>query len=90
MSEEIYYADATTLARRIASGDLSPIEVVRAHLDRIEAANPKLNAIVNLQAEQALERAQQAAPLQPSLPNTAAVCSCWSVKNFHATILASP
>ena len=60
MSEEIYYADATTLARRIASGDLSPIEVVRAHLDRIEAANPKLNAIVNLQAEQALKRAQQA------------------------------
>ena len=44
MSEEIYYADATTLARRIASGDLSPIEVVRAHLDRIEAANPSLDS----------------------------------------------
>ena len=52
MTEEIYYADAAELARRIRAKELSPVEVMQAHLDRVEAVNPKLNAIVNLQADQ--------------------------------------
>ena len=59
MSEEIYYADAAELAERIRAKTLSPVEVVQAHLDRIEAANPKLNAVVCLD-DRALERARQA------------------------------
>jgi len=46
MHEEICYCDATELARRIRSKEVSPVEVVRAHLARIDAINPKLNAIV--------------------------------------------
>ena len=38
--------DATALARRIRSGELSPVEVVDAAIERAEAANPELNAIV--------------------------------------------
>ena len=46
MSEEIIYADAATLARRIRERELSPVEVVQAHLDRIEDVNPQLNALI--------------------------------------------
>ncbi len=60
MTDPIYYADATELAERIAAKDLSPVEVMQAHLNRIEAVNPKLNAIVDLQADQAMERARKA------------------------------
>ena len=59
MSEEICYADATELAERIRSRALSPVEVVGSFLDRIEAVNPKLNAIVKL-ADGAMERARLA------------------------------
>ena len=46
MSEDIIYADAATLAQRIRDRELSPVEVTQAHLDRIEAINPKLNALI--------------------------------------------
>src|SRR6201996_8621013 len=51
--------DATRLADLIARKELSPVEVVEAHLDRIAAVNPKLNAIVTL-AEGARAAARQA------------------------------
>ena len=60
MTQEIYYADATELAGRIADKELSSLEVVQAHVDRVEDINPKLNAIVQHQAEEALTRAKQA------------------------------
>ena len=59
MSEDIYYADAVELAERIKAKSLSPVEVVQAHLDRIEAINPKINAIVQM-APGVLERAREA------------------------------
>lgn len=59
MSEDIYYADAAELAQRIRDKSLSPVEVVRAHLERIEAVNPKINAVVTM-APGAVERAQEA------------------------------
>ena len=59
MNEEICYSTATELAQRIRSRDLSPVEVVRAHLERIDAVNPALNAIVT-PAEDALHRAKDA------------------------------
>ncbi len=60
MTEEMYYWDAAELARRIADKALSPVEAVQAHLDRIHAVNPRLNAIVELQGEAAMKRAQEA------------------------------
>ena len=59
MNEEICYASASALAERIRSRALSPVEVVQAHLDRIDALNPRLNAIVTF-AEDAMDRAKEA------------------------------
>jgi aspartyl-tRNA(Asn)/glutamyl-tRNA(Gln) amidotransferase subunit A len=56
----IYYADATELARLIRNRALSPVEVIQAHLDRIEAINPKVNAVVTLMGEEALQAAKVA------------------------------
>jgi aspartyl-tRNA(Asn)/glutamyl-tRNA(Gln) amidotransferase subunit A len=59
MSSDIIYSDATRLAELIRNREVSPVEVVQAHLDRIEAVNPKINAIVSV-AEGALEAARAA------------------------------
>ncbi|OWT80249.1 MULTISPECIES: amidase [unclassified Achromobacter] len=60
MNSEITNFDATELASLIRNRELSSVEVVQAHLDRIEAVNPKINAIVTLNADQALEAAGNA------------------------------
>jgi aspartyl-tRNA(Asn)/glutamyl-tRNA(Gln) amidotransferase subunit A len=54
----MYYKDATEIAALIRSRQVSPVEVVKLHLDRIESVNPKLNAIVTLVGEQALANAK--------------------------------
>jgi aspartyl-tRNA(Asn)/glutamyl-tRNA(Gln) amidotransferase subunit A len=59
MTTAIFYSDATKLAELIRNREISPVEVVQAHLDRIEAVNPKINAIVSV-AEGALEAARAA------------------------------
>ena len=59
MTEEICYSDATRLAELIRSKALSPVEVTTAFLDRIDAVNPRINAVVTL-AEDALHRAREA------------------------------
>lgn len=59
MTAAIFYSDAIGLAELIRNREISPVEVVQAYLDRIEAVNPKINAIV-LVAEGALEAARAA------------------------------
>ena len=59
MHEEICFSSATELAAKIRQRTLSPVEVVQAHLERIEQLNPKLNAIV-IFADDALDRAKEA------------------------------
>jgi amidase len=52
---------ATDLAARLRSGELSAVDVMNAHYDRIEKVNPRLNAIVNLlPRERAVALAEQA------------------------------
>lgn len=47
MSEpQLWFHSARELARLIASGDLSAREVIDSHIGRIQAVNPKLNAVV--------------------------------------------
>ena len=58
-TDPIYYQDASTLADLIRRREISPVEVVRVHLDRIEAQNPAINAIVTV-AEKALKSAKDA------------------------------
>src|ERR1700674_1483068 len=69
---------ATELARMIRQREVSPVEVVEAHLRRIESLNPSLNAIVTIApdvldcartAEKALMNGAEAGPLH-GLPIT--------------------
>ena len=50
---EIWQLSATELAHRIARRKLSSAEVVDAHLSRIDAVNPALNAVVRVLADEA-------------------------------------
>lgn len=59
MSTDLTRADAIELAELIRAKKVSAVEVVQAHLDRIEAVNPKINAVVTL-ADDALEAAKAA------------------------------
>ena len=51
---------AAELGRAVGAGEVSAIEVTQAHLDRIAAVNPKINAIVTLISEAALTGADGA------------------------------
>ncbi|MCH9736490.1 MAG: amidase, partial [Actinomycetia bacterium] len=54
------YASISELSQAFASQTLSPVEVTRAHLDRISRLNPMLNAYTTVLAESALAEAKQA------------------------------
>ena len=62
--DELCAFTATELASRIRRKQLSAVEVMQAHLARIERVNPKVNAIVTLVADQALANAKKADALQ--------------------------
>ncbi|MCO6000114.1 amidase [Actinoallomurus rhizosphaericola] len=59
MTTDLIYSDASELAELIRNRKVSSVEVVQAHLDRIKATDPKVNAIVTL-ADGALEAAKAA------------------------------
>src|SRR5205823_8746197 len=48
------------MAQHIRAKRLSPVELVQAHLDRIERLNPKINAYVHVDADRALDSARAA------------------------------
>ena len=56
-TSELAYVPASQLAPRIASQDISAVEVVRATLARIEAAQPVLNCFITVCADEALRDA---------------------------------
>ena len=56
---DLIHSDATRLAELVRTREVSSAEVVQAHLDRIEATHPKINAIVTL-AEDAIDAAKAA------------------------------
>jgi amidase len=60
MDDALLYASATTLAQAIRDKQVSPKEVVEAHLQRIEEVNPTLHAVVQLVADRALDEARTA------------------------------
>lgn len=59
MKNDLFFQDATALAELIRTNEVSPVEVMQAHLDRIAAVNPKVNAIVTV-ADEALKIAKAA------------------------------
>jgi amidase len=60
LADELAYATATELAARIRRRELSPVEVVDAAIERIQARNQSLNAFVHLGFDDARKRAREA------------------------------
>ncbi len=61
MTDELAYATIEELAPRIASGELSPVELTQAQLERIDALDGRLMSYATVMADSALAEAQQAA-----------------------------
>jgi aspartyl-tRNA(Asn)/glutamyl-tRNA(Gln) amidotransferase subunit A len=57
---EICYMSAGELSPLIQSKELSPVEVIKAHLDRIEETEPVLNSFITLLPEEAMAAARRA------------------------------
>ncbi len=57
---ELIYSSVVQLAKAIKAKEISSVELVEAYLKRIEEVNPKLNAVVQLRAEEALGEARLA------------------------------
>ena len=57
---DVVFASASELTRRIHAREISAVEVVEMHLARIDEVNPTLNAVVTRCDEMALERAKEA------------------------------
>jgi amidase len=57
---DLWRMSATDLAEAIRSRQMSSQEVIEAHLRRIEAVNPSVNAVTVVLGEQALEAAKAA------------------------------
>ena len=57
---ELIFNSATKLAEMIRNKQVSPVEVVEAHIRRIEEVNPKLNAFVTTTFERARGEARSA------------------------------
>jgi Asp-tRNA(Asn)/Glu-tRNA(Gln) amidotransferase A subunit family amidase len=60
MTTELHRLSAFELRALILAKDLSPVELMRATLDRIDALEPELNAFATLMSEQALDDARHA------------------------------
>lgn len=58
--QDLLFLPAHELAARIKARQLSPVELVQAHLARIDALNPKVNAFITVTRERALAEARQA------------------------------
>jgi Asp-tRNA(Asn)/Glu-tRNA(Gln) amidotransferase A subunit family amidase len=57
---ELTFLSAVSMAEQVRQKTLSPVELIEAHLTRIEELNPKLNAFVQLNAERARQQARAA------------------------------
>lgn len=60
MSGELCFMSATALREQIARRDLSPVDVVRAVLDRAERLQPQLNCFITICRDEAMAEARAA------------------------------
>jgi amidase len=58
--DNLIYQPLTSLIQAIRTKEISSVELVNAYIRRIEAVNPKLNAVVQFYPEQALAQAKKA------------------------------
>src|SRR5215813_3175803 len=60
MSDELCFLTVAEASRLIKARKLSPLELTRAHLARIEALQPQLDAFITVTADLALKQARAA------------------------------
>jgi amidase len=86
------FASASDAAKAVARGDVTALDLMRATLERVKKYNPKLNAIITLLAEDALEAAEKADELAKTgeelgplhgIPVT--VKDCFEIKDVRTT-----
>ena len=70
---ELLTMSATAIADKIKKKDVSPVEVMDVHLSRMEAVNPKINAVIVPRFDEARDEAKKAEALlveqkKPKLP----------------------
>jgi aspartyl-tRNA(Asn)/glutamyl-tRNA(Gln) amidotransferase subunit A len=56
---ELFRLSAALIRRQVAARTVSAEEVTRAHLDRVAAVEPRIDALLTLLADRALDRARQ-------------------------------
>ena len=59
-SSELCWLSIAEASELIASGELSPVELIDAHLERIERTDGALNSFITVMAEQAAAEARAA------------------------------
>ncbi len=62
---ELAWLDATALAALVAAGDVTPLELVDGAIERIEALNPQLNAVIFELFDRARDEARGTLPDGP-------------------------
>jgi aspartyl-tRNA(Asn)/glutamyl-tRNA(Gln) amidotransferase subunit A len=86
MTVELAWASMADLARMIATKEVSPVEVVRAHLDRITALDATLRAFITVCGDQALDAARAAeTDLMAGKPVGPLHGVPWAPKDLYAT-----
>ena len=60
MPGDLFYLSLAEAADLIAARELSPVELTRAHLERIDETEPTLNSFITLLADHALDAASRA------------------------------
>ncbi len=58
--QDLHYLELTELAQRLRARELSPVDVTKAALERIERLDPTLRSYATLMADSALAQARQA------------------------------
>ena len=62
--EDCIFLSAEEMAERVRRKEISPVELLDAHLARLERLNPQLNAFVSVDADRARQHAQAAEAAQ--------------------------
>ena len=59
MSEKLLFKTADELTQLISSKQVSPVQVVEEHINRIQVLEPKLNSYITILADSALKQAKK-------------------------------
>ena len=86
----IWQWSALETAAAIRSGAISSVEVIEAHIERMRAVNPKLNAVVVDLSEEALKAAKAADKARQKGLNLACCTACRSLSRKTWTTMGGP